>query len=307
MQPKVQIIKDSINHNSIRVTTFELEYHRFVHSEMMTHRMFSRNSSSSRAIPVDKVINQVLDNPALPLYYGKNKSGMQAQEELSEQDIQECINIWNSACASALQHSDHLASKGLHKQLTNRITEPFQTIKVVLTGTEFNNFFYLRRDSGAQPEIRALANAMYEVYETNLENGLVHRLYSGEWHLPYLHTDRDLKGELLYFDSDGKIINNIQDALDISVSCCAQVSYRKLDESLGKAKDIVDKLINSQPVHSSPSEHQAKCISTRQFNFDPSTWEKGLTHLDRDYNIWSGNLKDWIQYRQLIPNNYILG
>lgn len=327
---KATVIQDSIYRNK-RITTYELEYPRFIHGEFMTHRVFSRNAASSRAIPIKTMNELISNNPAKPVHWGKNQSGMQAKEELDFASRTLVENEWDSACQDAVRHSKTMEFLGAHKQICNRITEPFQVIKVVMTTTEDSNWFWLRDHTDAQPEIMTLAKAMLEAKQnsTPMEIGY------GEWHLPYIDRKR-VDGELKYYTLDGNPIG-LNDALAVSASCCAQVSYRKLDDTLEKATKIFKQLIESKPCHASPCEHQATPIEycrmeermvpierpktfVKQSNttmlckrnvvinhprfFD--TWEPGITHVDSNYQLWSGNFKGWIQHRQLIPENALM-
>lgn len=292
---QVKILKDSISaHTGVRLTTFELEYPRFIHSELMTHRMLSKNAASSRAIPVDKCIEQVTENLAMPVYWGANKAGMQAKEEV--QDIENAQNIWKISAHHAVQSAINLKNAGLHKQIVNRVIEPFVNIKVVLTGTDFNNLFWLRYHEDAQPEFFELAKLMRH----EMDHSQPVRLTNGEWHLPYIDTSFGADGEQHYFVNGEQL--TLEQAKKISVSCCAQVSYRKNDVSLEKALDIYDRLISSSPIHASPTEHQGTPMKS---NADFHT--TGLTAKHKNGSNYSGNLREWIQLRQLIPNNVKVG
>lgn len=298
---KVRIIADSINaYFASRMTTFEIEYPRIVHSELMTHRMLSKNSASSRAIPIASMIQSIKDSPAMPEEWGKNKAGMQADELLSEELQNKAKEIWLNACKNAIEYSEQLAAIGAHKQVANRLTEPFQHMKVVISGTDFNNFFWLRNHKDADPTIRNLAAKMQGCYNASQPVPL----RDNQWHLPYVETiTNGNTGKQWYFDENKNEIS-LNEALMISASCCAQVSFRKSDGSLEKAEVIFDRLINSVPCHASPVEHQAMVLK-HGFNKDNifEAWPMGITHVNRE-NIWySGNLRQWIQYRQLIPNN----
>lgn len=308
------ILADSITPEGKRITSFELEYPRYIHAEVMTHRMFSRNAASSRAIPVSKVIKQVYTNPATPLFWGSTKPGMQAGAELSGFDLAQAKVVWSNAADSAAEESENLFNLGLHKQHANRITEPFQQYKVVLTATEFDNFFHLRCHPDAQPEIRMLAEAMYKT----MQDSTPMKLYANEYHLPYIVTTRSSKGTIEYRTTSNEFLS-LAEAIKVSSSCCAQVSYRILDDSIDKAISIYDRLVESEPVHASPFEHQATPMDTydsllitsntveggypepyTDFTYD---WQPGVTHMDSKCNLWSGNFQGWIQHRQLIKNN----
>lgn len=302
-----KIIADSYSDSSRRrITSFELEYPRFIHSELMTHRLFTRNAASSRAVPILKKLKMVWSNPAMPVHWGKNQSGMQAKEELTGVRRYLARFGWRAASKIACASAYILYKAGVHKQIVNRITEPFERFKIVLTATEFENWYWLRNHTDAQPEIQELAYVMDIAHRQSAPQVL----YDGEWHVPYIKTRRPGKDSPLEYIANGKEVS-IEDALKISASCCAQVSYRTLNSSLKTALSIYDKLVTSEPVHASPFEHQAK--PTKHFDsmsyvFNNENYEEGVTHLTlgrplEDSNVWSGNFCGWIQHRQLIPNH----
>ena len=185
---KATVIADSVHHvTGTRITTFELVYPRFIHSEFMTHRVFNRNASSSRAIPTSKFIEQVRNEPVMPSHWGKNQKGMQAFEELSPMEIKDAEFIWENAASAAAVYAEQLRRGQVHKQIVNRILEPFTHIRVVVTSTSWANFYGLRDHEDAQPEIRELAQAMRKAHNESTPRALP----QGEWHLPYIaHIDR---------------------------------------------------------------------------------------------------------------------
>jgi len=282
-----KIIQDSVA-GSNRITTFELEYPRFIHAELLTHRQFSRNSASSRAIPVERMMDLLDTQLAIPCYWGKNQPGMAAREEI--QEIQEAETQWKFAAQQAKEASKGLLDLGLHKQIANRVTEPFQTIKVVVTATEFENWFNLRAHADAQPEINQLAKEM----QATMQASEPLALQPHDWHVPYV--DRVVVNGQIYYMVSGEHCQ-VSQARMVSASCCAQVSYRRLDQSLDKALGIAQRLVAGRPWHASPFEHQAKpMLSTLQ----PHIWEAGVTHQDYNQDFWSANFKGWIQHRQLL-------
>lgn len=307
---KAKVIQASYSPESRKeVFTFELEYPRFIHSELMTHRMFSRNAMSSRAIPIGKMIEQVEFEPAGPCVFGKNKSGMQASENLEGEDLDLAIQIWRSAATQAAAVAKIMNTLKVHKQIANRLLEPFQMMKVVVTATEFNNFFALRCHEDAQPEIKLLAEKMRDVYIS--ASPFV--IFNDEYHVPYVHRSRDEAGGIVYsVECENDLVRVDADtAVKVSSSCCAQVSYRVLDSSVEKADFIYERLVDSKPVHASPFEHPCKAFKkaspTINVMFSPSTWEDGITHVDRYGDLWSGNLRGFVQHRQLIPDNVVRG
>lgn len=304
MTISAKIIADSIS-AGIRITTYELEYPRFIHAEFMTHRLFSRNAASSRAIPVKKQIELIKDNPAMPIHWGKNQPGMSADEECDEYvatpfpwtegktgsreywviDGLRRHEAWLAARDRAVEVAEAFAEAGYHKQIVNRILEPYAHIKVVLTSTEFDNFWWLRNHPDAQPEIKELAQQMLKA-RGDSEPVL---LEEGEWHVPYYRTGK--------WCSEDEV--SLQDAIAISSSCCAQVSYRRTDDSLEKAQRIYERLVESKPVHASPFEHQATPMKNRAMgHLGP-----GYTHQDVYGNNWSANFRGWIQNRQLMDDH----
>ena len=285
-----KIIKDSVNIDTNRITTFELEYPRFIHAELMTHRQFSRNAASSRAVPVANMIKHVELNPAEPVSWGQNQPGMRADTQLDDTQQALAQHTWRSASASACEWARLLSSQGVHKQIVNRVTEPFQIMKTIVTATEYLNWFWLRCHADAQPEIKQLADCM----RLALQKSDAELLLPGDWHVPYVNTG--FTGGIQTFSSTSGTKLSLADALKVSASCCAQVSYRREDDSLAKAQSIYDKLIVSEPAHASPVEHQA----TPMPDIAEWEWPTGVTHQDAAGDYWSANFCGWIQNRKLL-------
>lgn len=296
---KVQIIKDSLNPDfNSRITTMILEYPRIIHSELLTHRVLSKNSSSSRAIPIQKVIDMVNTNPAMPVSFGRNQPGMQAKEELQGEELDNAVELWYRAAQRAIEIAECMKGNGLHKQVVNRILEPYQFMKVCITSTNWNNWFELRNHSDADPTIKELAEVMLEAMDLSDTD----ILYANDWHIPFVDFSRDEKHNQVFY-SNNEIVS-LETALMISCSCAAQTSYRLLNSSKDKAIEIYKKLIESKPAHASPWEHCAKVIQNK-FPKDLLNYFdiEGVTHIDRNGIPWSGNFYGWVQYRQLIKDN----
>lgn len=316
-QVSAKIIADSISKDGQRITTFELEYPRIIHSELMTHRLFSRNAASSRAIPVKKLIDMVRNEPAMPVRFGANQPGMQDKGEEHTALVLNHFSprrAWTIAAEDAAFWAEAFAEAGYHKQTANRLLEPFQRMKTVLTATEFENFWWLRVDADADPTIEALAIAMHKEYEAS-EPEL---LQPGQWHTPYVehfYENIGLEGDDVWVfcgyyveDENGeKVILDVEEAKAISSSCCAQVSYRRLNATKDKALDIYSRLLSGDKVHASPFEHQATPMQEtdgyKNMQEYKCGWEVGVTHMDRDGDLWSANFKGWIQHRQLLNNH----
>jgi hypothetical protein len=321
-----EIIADSINVWGDRVTTFKLHYHRFIHSEFMTHKMLSKNASSSRAIPVKSILDKIEEQPAIPIHFGQNKSGMQAEVENSKPikmnvydeygDItEETYNVtneqaWHFAKNCAIKYANKFADAGYHKQIVNRLTEPFQFINVLSSATDYDNFFWLRQHKDAQPEIQELANCMFEAKEQSTPEVL----RFGEWHTPFVEHERNSKNELTYH-LDGDIISK-ELAIKISISASAQISYRKNDTSIEKAKRIFDMLMNGERLHGSPMEHVATPYSETEYmdrlnakknllNAYGVYYEPEIAEKFADQVMYCGNFRGWTQERKLMANeNY---
>jgi thymidylate synthase ThyX len=260
---KADIILDSVNTSGNRLTTWLLTFPRFILAEVNTHRMFSRNASSSRAIPMKKMLDDVKNNPAVPVFWGKNQSGMSAKIELVGEELNEAKRIWFEARDRAVETVEKLEKLGLHKQLSNRLLESWMNTTVILTASEYGNFFSLRAHEAAQPEFQALAYLMLEKYNNSTPTVVP----TGEWHIPF--------GDKM---PDG--ITHEQ-RLKIATARCARTSYLTFDGEIKPEKDydLHDQLAASG--HWSPFEHVAK-----------AQWHSGQ----------SGNFKGWEQYRKTFLN-----
>lgn len=274
--------------------TFELTYPRYIHSEFMTHRVFSRSASSSRAIPVKRMIEQVRNNPVIPLKVFMNQKGMVGETEADVVTATEFYALWGEASENACKTAEMMERLGIHKQHVNRILEPFQFIKVIVTATDWYNFFMLRLAPDAQPEIRQLARVIYDEMDRyrNKEVGVLEvsvprkdcpdifaRMGADKVHtvvsLPYI-ADEDIKeiGE-----------ENYKTLMKISAARCARVSYNNHDGSkpnIEKDLALYDHLYDGR--HMSPMEHT--CIR------------------DDDYRKYA-NLTGWKSLRYLVEN-YLL-
>jgi len=281
MTISANIICDSISPDGIRLTTFVLKYPRLIHSEFMTHRAFSRNASSSRAIPFGKQMKMIEDDTAMPLEFRKNQKGMQAGDSLDQAGQEAAQSLWCDARDMALKFAKQLAEMGVHKQYVNRLVEPFAHISVVVSATEFANFFALRHHSMAQPEIAELARQMWNQYSTNKPSVLK----KGEWHLPFI-SEEEIKTETF---ASGNI--NWNRLIKMSVARCARISYLNHDGTSSTYEQDValyDRLLGSQPIHASPSEHQAECLGKLQGE-----------------GCWWGNFHGWKQFRKTLDNENI--
>jgi hypothetical protein len=303
-------ILHSASPENIELKTVLARYPRFIHAEELTHRVLtstpdmiveindgvmydrnlSRNASSSRAIPVKRLIDDILRDTAMPIHWGKNQKGMQADEEhnapinIYGDDVEDPKynetreSAWLLARDQAIRFAQAFDEAGYHKQIVNRLLEPFAHINVLITATEWDNFFELRDHKDAQPEIQALAKAIKEAFEGSVPD----KLEPGMWHLPFV---TDYEKDWLDLETQKKI----------SVARCARTSYLTHEGTtplVHKDISLYNDLVGARPLHASPAEHQA----TPDEWFDikggyPSNWDKPEMH---------GNFRGWVQNRKLI-------
>lgn len=274
--------------------TFELTYPRYIHSEFMTHRVFSRNASSSRAIPVKRMIEQVREKPVIPPNVFKNQNGMVGEVKAGALTTAEFYSLWREAADNACKTAEMMEKLGIHKQHVNRILEPFQFIRVIVTATEWRNFFILRLAPDAQPEMQELAGAIYDEMDRYRDKNVgilefeeprkycpaifaptssdnVHTVVS----LPYV-VDEDIK-------EIGK--EDYKTLMQISAARCARVSYNNHDGSkpnIDKDLALYEHLYDSR--HMSPMEHT--CIRDDGYRkYANLTGWKSLRYLVENYPL----------------------
>lgn len=273
MSPYARVILDSVSPIGIRLTTMEVRFHRFVLAEFNTHRDFSRNSASSRAIPVFKTLARVAESPAMPIKWAAEKPGMQGGDSLEDNDLWAAQALFDEIHQFTVDKveeylDDHPdPSERLHKGLINRLLEPWVWHTVIVTSTEWDNFFEQRCSPLAQPEIEAPANLMREA----LNESTPTPVGVGEWHLPYVQPD----------EQDFHLATK----QGLSVARCARVSYLNHDgkKSFDDDMKLYSRLINADPPHFSPFEHAATPVG----------------HPSRG-DVTKGNFKGWHQLRGLL-------
>jgi thymidylate synthase ThyX len=258
------VIADSVSPDGKRLTSMACRYPRFIHAELLTHRALSRSSASSRAIPVQKLIEQVKLDPVEPVYWGKNQAGMQAREELRDRERLACEAAWRDARHDAVRSARELFTLGAHKQIVNRLLEPWMWITVIVTATDWANFFALRCHEDAQPEMRRIAELMRDAMRDSEPRGIDYH----EWHLPFV-TDEERADDSV-------------DWRQVSAGRCARVSYLSHDgrRDVQADLDLYERLRRNG--HLSPLEHVAT----------PVQWERRST----------GNFRGWLQLRKNIAN-----
>lgn len=284
-----KILADSVTQAGYRLTTFQITFPRIVLAEFNTHRVFSRNSASSRAIPVEKRIEAILESPFVPAAFGSAKRGMQAGDALASEEQDACREIWLDAMRDAVKHSRRLVQLGVHKQWANRLLEPFAWHTVIVTATEWANYWALRVSKMAQPEIFTVSEKMKELFDASEPE----RLSSGAWHIPLVGLsygdpfpgygdDRDASDPP---DNDwewGQLVR-------LSVARCARVSYLTHDGVRDPSADrtLYERLTTNG--HMSPTEHAAR----------------PMTPVELSLNEWCGNFRGWVQHRKEIPGEAV--
>lgn len=288
-----KILADSVSPQDDRLTTFLLTMPRCLLAELNTHRMLSRSVASSRAIPVKTRIADVLLRPYIPAF-AANKGGMQAGAPLDVEAQSEARSIWLDARDSALRAAEALGvDVGAHKQWSNRLIEPFSYVPVIVTATEWGNFFALRLSKLAQPEFEDLAHVMYAEMLASQPKPIT----EGQWHLPLAEPD------------DAAL--PIEDQVKVCAARCARVSYGNHLQPKGHADLLVlaDRLATDR--HMSPFEHVATPVTAREryvmtllawrgeeeLNALESPWVKAWA----DSILYVGNLRGWISARKMIP------
>lgn len=301
-----KIVADSINPNGDRLTTFVCTGPRYILAEVNTHRMLSRNAASSRAIPTQKLLKRIRENPVLPAQWGSNKAGMQSGAVLEGDEAQAIRDLWLEAAAQNATYAEKLTDLGLHKQWANRWLEPAMQWTGLISSTDWRNFFALRAHPDAQPDFQELAFKMLKLYLENVPEDLAW----GEWHLPF--------GDQLEASWD------LETRMQVCTSRAARLSYLTFEGELDVEKDksLYKQLMLAHPLHASPAEHPAQAVPNLWLNTDTAHRQMNIeTPLDercswittkRDKtacNSWplpydvnmthQGNYRGWTQWRKM--------
>lgn len=292
------IIADSINQQGNRLTTFVCTFPRIILSETNTHKMISKNSASSRAVPFDKMLKRVEEHPFIPTKFMKDHKGMQGTEFFDKNTSAECLKVWLEARDNAINKAKELNSIGLSKQIVNRLLEPWMWHTAILTATDYENFFALRAHEAAEIHLQDLAYKMLEAYNDSKPK----QLKEGQWHLPFNENiDND---RVLNLTKNLSYPKNIDDEFNIRIKICtarcARISYFNFEGKDDYEADIKlhDMLLSSG--HFSPFEHCARTLTTAEFyNTNNGIVVDGL---DNVFSTRSGNLNGFIQYRKTLQN-----
>lgn len=318
MAYEAKILADSVSPGGHRLTTFQITFPRIVLAEINTHCMLSKSSASSRAIPVAKRIDAVRRDPFIPKSFGKNRPGMQATEQLELTEGERARRCWEDATQIALSFAHELSEIGVHKQLANRLLEPFSWHTAIVTGTDWSNFFNLRDNPDAQGEFQEAASMMrtlYDLYEPRV-------LKEGEWHLPLVTG----------YDEDENVASGATgiELARVSAARCARVSYLTHEGVRDVGTDVLLYGKLRKAGHMSPFEHTARPMTefeldiTRAWDVQfeekgpmlrvpegaqhPSSILPGAVVQRRGPLNYCGKLNGWCSLRSMIPNEWdILG
>jgi hypothetical protein len=307
---RVEVVLHSISEAGKEIITFLVDHPRLVHSEELKHRQFSYSAASSRAIPSAKMAEQLT---GMPVSFGKNQGGMQAGEEwnapvlLADRELTP-ETAWEFAKQGAMMVSKAFADAGYHKQVYNRLTEPFQMIRVLVTATETDNFYWLRNDKAADPTLQEQARCMQEAHKLSTPQVLK----AGQYHLPFVESllSSDDSGLQYFYETESAVGTtdylSLEDAIKVSCARCAATSFRNENYGLEKSLQVYDRLVNGDKVHAGALEHCATPMEKTELSLsdfmDGYEWQDGVSHMDKDGFMWSGNFKGWIQYRKTTPN-----
>lgn len=300
-----RIEKDSITQYGERLTTFVGTFPRIVLAELNTHRMLSRSSASSRAIPVETQIRRLKEDNFYPVHWGKNQKGMQADQELSEGEVIAAQKIWHRASRVAIDFAQELLEAGVHKQITNRLLEPFMWHTAIISATEWSNFFHLRDHKDAQPEIQKIAGMMSELYRGNRPT-----LMTEGWHEPFVVDGEDFRegpndeGDMVVYSSPM-----------VSAGRCARVSYLNQDgvRSLVDDEGLATRIHKSG--HMAPFEHVARPMTSAERSlFSAQVYMAAPTTgtdlgpvpgwIRAGHKYFLGNFNGWVQLRKTMHGEH---
>lgn len=277
---QAEIIADSvwpiIGHNK-RLTTFKLVVPHSVLGHLVRHRAFSLSVASNRALRSSSVMDTLNYIPD----WRTAQKGMQPAEFINDKnkrdyldDIVYTLKNYTSEYVNEMVNKHNVA-----KELTNRYLAPFQLVTVLVTSSEYSNFFNLRDHQDAQYDTQIVARKMKKLLEENTPT----YLERGEWHLPFISY-----GEA----KDNTIIEQIA----ASVARCARTSY-KLPNSENRSDIISDiRLFNkliTPPIHASPLEHVATPLRMSDIYASILPEDKTLN------SAFYGNTYGWVQLRKL--------
>lgn len=305
--PRVKVVLDSISPEGIRLPTIQFRQPRMIHADFLTHRVFTRNGRSSRAVPVLTLLLEAMD-PYTP-HFMKNQGGMKAVEEFTPEERMEIEAIWREMAEHTRLGVEKLSKLKVHKQWANRPLEWFGYIDVLLSSTDWNNYLALRDHEDAQPEIIMVAQTIRSALAASKPK----LLQPGQWHLPYIE-DLDYENAARHLHDVERAFskeNQINLLKKISAARCARLTIKPFDGdgSFPAELERYRRLVESRPVHASPTEHQATPDTRSHYEvtkiLGDGSRELISSGLDWDNRREQGNFTGWRQARKTIPYEYV--
>lgn len=344
MKIQAKVIADSITNDGDRITTMVVTMPRFILAEFNTHRVFSRNTSSSRAIPYTKMVKSIQDDPVVPIAWQKDHKGMQGTEYFTDaQQIEHHKTEWLNQRSWAVLSANSLALDGVTKQIINRLLEPWMWCTVIVTATEWENFFALRcpqyKSEGSR-SFRSKKDAVDFINEANgsdvkvedyddlhwlawnkgqaeihmmalaeamwdeYNNSVPAKLNPGDWHIPFAGNADIKQMHELFVKGIGDADWNIT-RVKIATAMCARTSYTIVGEEDKFVNYENDIKLHDRLLEAKHMSPFEHCAKAPDLTRYHEEWPKGFTHKDMDGHMWSGNFKWWIQYRQLIEHDKV--
>ncbi|SOC90091.1 Thymidylate synthase complementing protein [Rhizobium sp. AN5] len=296
MFAKIVLASRPADTTALPLITMHLHYPDIIHGEVMTHRVFSRNARSMRAVPIKTMVEEVRNDPFVPWHWGKNQRGMQALEECNTRIPTdfipmelECNDLdreeaWRHAARTAAGFAEAFGEAGYHKQVANRLIAPFTWKHTLITSTSWANFLHLRDHDDAEPHFHDLAIMVREALAGAQYQTLLH----GDWHLPYVTRQE-------------KKFHSLDVLQKLSVARSARISYAPFDgdASIERELERYDLLVGSSPLHASPTEHQA--TPDRGSKLYLGNGKMIFENPDLGGNFGPG----WIQFRKTLAGEYV--
>jgi thymidylate synthase ThyX len=192
----------------------------YIHTEILTHRRFSRNASSARAMSTTRYAGLGYYMP--PQFYQSQKGMEASAQPIKHQWLARMV--WSAAIQGTELAARVLERLKVAKEQRNRLIAPAKMVKGIITGTEsaWQSFFHLRNNKNADTAMQVFAREAY------------HAIINTRWSYDTIHAPYDID----------PLVNAARAAL---------VSYAKI-ESIDDYK-LANRLLKDG--HMSPFEHYA--------------------------------------------------
>lgn len=303
-----KIIKDTLNaYSDDRIVTFELVLPKYLVAEVNKHTVLHNSCQSSRAVPVAKMIQSVEENPFIPYYWQKPHKGMQGYEYYTnENKISQLREEWLNARDNAVITAKKLQNE-VSKQTINRLLEPFMYVKMVLTGTEFGNFFNQRcpiflNNKGNKVKSRTGLGFGVDFTSTKGQADIHLQILAEMMHNEMYYNSNPVESfEHIPYDIGKEY--PLEARLHYSASQCARISFTTITDdkqfSLERNLQLAQGLIVEG--HAEPFSHQAIGMNDNTYNKFSRTFLKDLTDDEPviEYG-WCRKMRGWVSHRHLL-------